>query len=345
MAASVSVFGAGSWGTALALLLARNGCAVKLWGHDPQHIALLRQERRNQRYLPEAKFPEGLQATACLEEAADADIALIATPSHAFESLLSQLQPVFPAGAKLAWATKGLAGRSDRLMHEVAQEILGRDAPLAILSGPTFAGEVAAEQPTAITVASKHPGFATELAGLLRNERFRAYTSDDMIGVQLGGAIKNVLAIAAGVAEGLGFGANARAALITRGLAEMTRLVLAFGGKPETLAGLAGIGDLILTCTDNQSRNRRFGLGLGQGLSQTESAARIGQEIEGVATAGAIRRLALAHGVDMPITEQVCRILNEGLPPAEAVRNLLLREPKSETAAPGFAAYAKSVIG
>ena len=168
------------------------------------------------------------------------------------------------------------------------------------------------------------------MAGLLRNPHFRAYTTDDMIGVQLGGATKNVLAIAAGMADGLGFAANARAALITRGLAEMMRLGLAMGGKPETLMGLAGVGDLILTCTDNQSRNRRFGLGMGKGLPREEVATQIGQEIEGVLTAGIIHRLAKTHHVDMPITEQVYLILNEGLSPMEAVRNLLLREPKQE---------------
>ena len=216
------------------------------------------------------------------------------------------------------------------MLHEVVEEILGPDTPAAVLSGPTFAGEVAANQPTAITVGSKNRVFAEIVAGLLRNPHFRAYTTDDMIGVQLGGATKNVLAIAAGMADGLGFAANARAALITRGLAEMMRLGLAMGGKPETLMGLAGVGDLILTCTDNQSRNRRFGLGMGKGLPREEVATQIGQEIEGVLTAGIIHRLAKTHHVDMPITEQVYLILNEGLSPMEAVRNLLLREPKQE---------------
>ena len=331
MATTVSVLGAGSWGTALALLLARNGHATTLWGHDPRHMAALAQERRNQRYLPGAPFPDTLAVTADLAPAAAASVLLLAVPSHAFRGVLERLRPALPATARIAWATKGLESRSGKLLHEVVAEILGPAAPAAALSGPTFAGEVAADQPTAITVASRDREFARELAELLHNPNFRAYTTDDLVGVQLGGATKNVLAIAAGLADGLGFGANARAALITRGLAEMMRLGLALGARPETLMGLAGVGDLILTCTDNQSRNRRFGLGLGQGLRREEVAAQIGQEIEGVATAAVIRRLAAIHGVDMPITEQAYRILHEGLPPAQAVYNLLLREPKTES--------------
>jgi glycerol-3-phosphate dehydrogenase (NAD(P)+) len=245
--------------------------------------------------------------------------------------LLQRLRAELPAAACIAWATKGLEPESGRLLHEVVAEIFGPATPAAVLSGPTFASEVAAELPTAITVASADAGFATTLADLFHNARFRAYTSDDIVGVQLGGATKNVLAIAAGVADGLGFGANARAALITRGLAEMMRLGLTLGGKPETLMGLAGVGDLILTCTDDQSRNRRYGLGLGRGGQPAAVAAAIGQEIEGIATARIVHQLALRHSVDMPITEQTYQVLYEGLPPAEAVHRLLLREPKAET--------------
>ncbi|MFM8333264.1 MAG: NAD(P)H-dependent glycerol-3-phosphate dehydrogenase [Candidatus Methylumidiphilus sp.] len=335
MSMAVAVFGAGSWGTALALLIARNGHAVTLWGRDPAHIEALARDRCNQRYLPGFPFPDNLSVTADLAAAAQScALALVAVPSHAFRELLPQLRGHLSAPQKIAWATKGLESRSGRLLHEVVAEGLGAATPAAVLSGPTFAGEVAAGQPTAITVASANPAFAQEVAGLLHSLNFRAYTTDDMIGVQLGGATKNVLAIAAGMAEGLGFGANARAALVTRGLAEMMRLGMAMGGRPETLMGLAGVGDLILTCTDNQSRNRRFGLGLGRGQPREEVAAAIGQEIEGVATAGIIHRLAQSHGIDMPITEQVCLILHAGLAPAEAVRNLLLREPKPESALP-----------
>lgn len=329
--ANVSVLGAGSWGTALAILLARNGHRVRLWGHHPEHVAALRDERLNRRYLPDAPFPDLLHPVAELPAAvADSEFHIVVVPSHAFGALLTRVQPHLSANSKIAWATKGLELNSGRLLHEVAAAIYGPGMPTAVLSGPTFAGEVAANQPTAMTVASKSPGFAGELVNLLHNERFRAYTTDDIVGVQLGGAAKNVLAIAAGVADGLGFGANARAALITRGLAEMTRLGLALGGKPETFMGLAGVGDLILTCTDNQSRNRRFGLGLGRGESRAEVVARIGQEIEGIPTAKIVHDLALTHGIEMPITEQIHKILYEGLAPLEAVRNLLIREPKSE---------------
>jgi glycerol-3-phosphate dehydrogenase (NAD(P)+) len=332
MTTPISVLGAGSWGTALALLLARNGHDVSLWGHHPKHMSDLEAARCNQRYLPNVPFPPNLRVTADLEQAVVArHTILIAVPSHAFRDLLLAIAPHLEPNARIAWATKGLEINTGRLLHEVARETLRGDNPAAVLSGPTFAGEVAANQPTAITVASKQPEFAKEMASLLHNNHFRAYTTEDMIGVQLGGATKNVLAIAAGVADGLGFGANARAALLTRGLAEMVRLGLALGGKAETFMGLAGVGDLILTCTDNQSRNRRFGLGLGRGLKREEVTAQIGQEIEGIATAGVVYRLAQSHGIDMPITEQTYRILNEGLAPADAVHNLLIREPKPET--------------
>lgn len=332
MSATVSVFGAGSWGTALALLLVRNGHQVKLWGHDPRHISSLAKDRCNLRYLPQVPFPDDLVVTADIHVAAgDCDVFLIAVPSHAFRDLLPKLKSHLGPAPKIAWATKGLECHSGKMLHEVVVEILGSDTAAAVLSGPTFAGEVAEDRPTAITVASSNYEFAKEMAALLHNQNFRAYTTDDVIGVQLGGATKNVLAIAAGMADGLGFGANARAALITRGLAEMMRLGLVLGGKPETLMGLAGVGDLVLTCTDNQSRNRRFGLGLGKGQSKAVVAAQIDQEIEGVVTADIIHRIAQVHGVEMPITEQIYLILNAGLSPEEAVRNLLLREPKTES--------------
>ena len=329
--ANITVFGAGSWGTALAILLARNGHRTGLWGRNPEHMAALRTERRNRRYLPDAPFPENLEIRDDLGMAATgAEIHLIAVPTHAFESLLRGIKPYLPARPRVAWATKGLDTESGRLLHEVAHEAIGPGASVAVLSGPTFAREVAANLPTAITVASESTEFAETLVKLLHNSRFRAYTSGDIIGVQLGGATKNVLAIAAGVADGLDFGANARAALITRGLAEMMRLGLALGGKAETLMGLAGVGDLILTCTDDQSRNRRFGLGLGRGLPREEIVAAIGQEIEGIATTLILHRLAAARTIDMPITEQTFRVLYEGLAPREAVHNLLIREPKPE---------------
>ncbi len=329
--ASISVLGAGSWGTALALLLARNGHDTVLWGHHPDHVRHLSQERCNRRYLPGAPFPDTLQVQADLIEAVrQSPITLIAVPSHAFRDLLIRIRPHLAPAPRIAWATKGLETDSQRLLHEIVAEEIGQDVDMAVLSGPTFAREVAANLPTAMTVASRQAGFAQTLVSLLHNPRFRAYRSEDVIGVQLGGATKNVLAIAAGVADGLGFGANARAALITRGLAEMTRLGLALGGKPETFMGLAGVGDLMLTCTDNQSRNRRFGLGLGQGLPREQVTREIGQEIEGIMTARLVYQLAQRHGIDMPITEQTYRILHQGLAPLEAVENLFLRQPRPE---------------
>ncbi|HYE35844.1 NAD(P)H-dependent glycerol-3-phosphate dehydrogenase [Methylocaldum sp.] len=328
---AVSVLGAGSWGTALALLMARNGHPTTLWGHRPEHVAKLHAARCNDRYLPGAHFPDNLKVVANLAEAVEcAEILIIAAPSHAFRSLLINLAPHLASESKIAWATKGLELESGKLLHQVTEDVLGPDIPAAVLSGPSFARDLAANLPTAITVASRQVEFARMLAGLLHNNRFRAYTTEDIIGVQLGGATKNVLAIAAGVADGLGFGANSRAALITRGLAEMMRLGLALGGKSETFMGLAGVGDLILTCTDNQSRNRRFGLGLGKGLSREQITAEIGQEIEGITTTKVIYRLAQSLGIEMPITEQTYKILYENLAPLEAVNNLLIREQKSE---------------
>lgn len=337
--ASVSVFGAGSWGTALAILLAGNGHDVLLWGHQPEHIRALRQTRRNTRFLPDIPFPTQLDVTEDLIVAARfANTLLIVVPSHAFRNTLELLKPELGIHSRIVWATKGLELDSGLLLHEVVREVLGNDIPSAVVSGPSFATEVANGQPTAITVASESPDFAADLVALMHNPHFRPYSSSDVMGVELGGAIKNVLAIAAGVADGLGYGANARAALITRGLAEMMRLGVALGGRPDTLMGLSGVGDLILTCTDNQSRNRRFGLSLGQGKNRKDIIASIGQEIEGIATANIIHHLAQRQGIDMPITHQVYRILYEDLPPAEAVSTLLLREPKPESTLTGESA-------
>ena len=332
MTKMVSILGAGSWGTALALLIARNGHPVTLWGHHPEHMAQLQADRRNRRYLPDAEFPPNLRVTSELVEAVTgSDIVLICVPSHAFQDILFKIKPTLAPTTRIAWATKGLELKSGRFLHTIVEEVLGHQRPAAVLSGPTFAAEVASGKPAAMTVAANHADFATEMAELLHNRFFRAYTTDDMVGVQLGGAVKNVMAIAAGVADGLGYGANTRAALITRGLAEMMRLGLALGARAETLMGLAGVGDLILTCTDNQSRNRRFGLGLGQGLSRQEVRAQIGQEIEGATAVGIVYHLAQKLGVEMPITEQTYKILAEDLSPQDAVSNLLLREPKPES--------------
>jgi glycerol-3-phosphate dehydrogenase (NAD(P)+) len=328
--ARIAVLGAGSWGTALAVLLARNGADVRLWGHLAADIDRLRADRENRQFLPGVPFPDGIEPLTDLHAAVgDVDEVLLVVPSHAFRAVAEALAPVLARGVAVSWATKGFEPETGLLLHEVAAEVLpGR--PLAVLSGPSFAGEVAQGLPTAITVASTDPSHAAHVAGHLHGETFRAYTSDDVVGVQVGGAAKNVMAIAAGIADGLGFGANSRAALITRGLAEITRLGLALGGRPETFMGLAGLGDLTLTCTDNQSRNRRMGLALARGLGIAEARAEIGQEVEGVATAREVYRKSKALGVEMPITEQTYRVLYEGLAPLAAVQVLLGRRQRPE---------------
>lgn len=328
---TIAVLGAGSWGTALAMLLARNGHTALLWGNDAARQARLEHERQNSVYLPGIPFPANLHVRDALAEVAKSSSRfLVAVPSHAFHATLAALKPLLSAGTVLAWATKGLEPGSGKLLSQVAQEVLDDERPRAVISGPTFAREVALGLPTALAVASESESVAEEVASWLRNDRVRVYTSSDVAGVQLGGAIKNVMAIAAGISDGLGFGANARAALITRGLAELTRLGIAMGGQKETFMGLAGAGDLILTCTDDASRNRRVGLALGQGKKLPEILSGLGQEAEGVATARELYQLAKRSNVDMPITEQVYRVLYEDLPPQAAVEALLRREPRQE---------------
>lgn len=325
------MLGAGSWGSALAILLCRNGAEVRLWSHLPQQVELLRLKRENREYLPSIKFPAALVPTADLASAvAGANEVLVAVPSHAFRDVLQAAKPLLDAHTTLSWATKGLQPGTGKLLHEVADEILGGRST-AVVSGPSFAMEVARGLPTALTVASRSSSHASRMAGYLHSESFRAYTSNDITGLEIGGASKNIMAIAAGIADGLGFGANTRAALITRGLAEIMRLGLALGGRPETLMGLGGLGDLVLTCTDDQSRNRRLGLALARGNSLEAALQTIGQEVEGVATTKAVRRLSLGMRVEMPITEQTYRVLYDGLPPETAVRALLERRPKQES--------------
>ncbi len=326
----VAILGAGSWGTALAILLARNGYRARLWGHERSKLERLGRERENSQYLPGIAFPESLHVEHHLAQLArTANNILIATPSHAFRTIVEQLKPHIESSAIVAWATKGLEPGSGKLLDRVAREVLGDGVKIGVVSGPTFAREVATGLPTAFTVAADE-NVAEHIASWLRNERTRVYTSRDIAGVQLGGAIKNVMAIAAGISDGLGFGANARAGLITRGLAELARLGVAMGGKRETFMGLAGAGDLILTCTDNVSRNRRVGLGLGEGRKLPDILTALGQEAEGVATARELYALAKRMDVDMPITEQVYRVLYEDRSPQQAVEALLSREPRKE---------------
>jgi glycerol-3-phosphate dehydrogenase (NAD(P)+) len=329
---TTAVLGAGSWGTALAIQLARSGRPTLLWGRDGAHLAELERERCNRRYLPDAPFPPGLELQPDLERAlARADDVLLVVPSHAFRSMLLAIAPHLRPGMRVAWATKGFELDTGRLPHQVASEVLDQRVPLAVLSGPTFAREVGAGLPTAMTVAATAPEFALELAQGLSGQNFRAYTSDDLIGVEVGGAVKNVLAIGAGISDGLGFGANTRVALITRGLVEMTRLGIALGARPETFMGLAGLGDLVLTCTDDQSRNRRFGLAIAAGTSVEAAQRDIGQVVEGVLAARAVRAVAQKVGVEMPISEQVYRVIYEGVAPLTAVRELMSREIKPES--------------
>lgn len=328
----IVVLGAGSWGTALAIHLANSGHDVLLWGNEPEHIKLLAEQRCNQQFLPDVTFPERLQLTDSIEQAlASPAWILIAIPSHAYRSFLQKNAHLFKEDIGIAWASKGLESGSGKLIHQVVAEELPRCKKTAVMSGPTFAGEVARSLPTSITVASESEDFSRQISDDLHSGRFRVYLSDDLIGVELGGSIKNVLAIAAGAADGLGFGANTRAALITRGLAEMMRLGGAMGARKETFMGLAGMGDLILTCTDNQSRNRRTGLLLAQGRTLEQVHKEIGQAIEGIKTAKEAVNLARQHNVEMPITEQVYRVLYENCPIEEAVHALLSRKSTQET--------------
>lgn len=329
-AASIAVLGAGSWGTALAIQLARSGRRVMLWGRDAKAQAAMRASRENERYLPGCRFPVSLEITDSLDVAVSADEQLAVVPSHALRELLDAMQIAGWKPRRLAWATKGLEPETAMLVHQVVADAIG-DIPAAVLSGPTFAREVGKGLPTAITVAGDAP-LADFMADALHSGHFRAYTTTDMTGVELGGAVKNVIAIGAGLSDGLGFGANARVALITRGLAEIMRLGRALGAETETFLGLAGVGDLVLTCTDDQSRNRRMGLALAAGKSQEEAHREIRQVVEGVSAAREVRRLAERNGVEMPIVESIYQVLFENVSARDAVAALLERERKAETA-------------
>jgi glycerol-3-phosphate dehydrogenase (NAD(P)+) len=331
-ATPVAVLGAGSWGTALAIQFARAGRPTLLWGRDTAHLMQLANDRCNKRYLPDALFPAALRIETSLNEAvAAAHDILIAVPSHALRALLKDIAPSIKATQRLAWATKGFELHTGKLPHQVAADVLDAQIPMAVLSGPTFAREVGKGLPTAMTVAATDQAFARALAESLSGNNFRVYTSDDIVGVEVGGAVKNVLAIGAGMSDGLGYGANTRIALITRGLVEMTRLGVALGAKRETFMGLAGLGDLVLTCTDNLSRNRRFGLAMAAGQSRADAQKEIDQVVEGVQAAEAVREVATQLKVDMPICEQVYAVLYEKVAPADAVKRLMSRELKSES--------------
>ena len=327
----IAVIGAGSWGTALALQFARSGLEVRLWGRDASQLATISGDGMNNRYLPNVPFPTNVRVEpdlgACLDGVRDI---LIAVPSHGLRETLTKVQPLLDSAARVCWATKGFELSTGKLPHQVAGEILGDDRAMAVLSGPTFAKEVGAGLPTAMTIAASDTEFADDLAAALSGANFRAYTSADMIGVEVGGAVKNVLAIGAGISDGLGFGANTRIALINRGLVEMTRLGVALGAKQDTFMGLAGMGDLVLTCTDDQSRNRRMGLAIAGGKSVDDAQEQIQQVVEGVLAAKAVKQVADRMSVEMPICQEIYRVLYDGVAPREAVSALMGRALKPE---------------
>lgn len=326
-----SVLGAGSWGTALAMHLTRMGVPTTLWARDAEAVAAMASSRENAEYLPGIRFPEDLSVSDDLAGAVrDAGVVLVVCPSHAFAELLGRVAPVLPPSARIAWATKGFEPGSGRFLHQVLADVLDRDAEGAVVTGPSFAREVADGLPTALTVASRDEDLAGTVAGALHGGTFRAYTSTDMVGAELGGAAKNVYAIATGIADGMELGTNARAALITRGLHEMMRLGGALGANPDTLTGLTGLGDLVLTCTGDLSRNRRLGLALGGGQDLETALHEIRQVVEGIQAAEEVVRLAAQHGVEVPIAEVVRRIVADGLTPTEGLRTLMARDPKPE---------------
>ncbi|MAS11461.1 NAD(P)H-dependent glycerol-3-phosphate dehydrogenase [Salinisphaera sp.] len=327
----MAVLGAGSWGTALAIQLARNGNDVRLWAREAAAVSAMAAAGENERYLPGCAFPASLVPEADMAAAvAAADDVLVVVPSHALRETLERLAPLLADAQRLIWATKGLEPQSALLPHQVAAEVLGSQRRTAVLSGPSFAGEVGQGMPTAVTIAAADADFARDMAGAFHDGVFRVYTTTDVVGVGVGGAVKNVLAIAVGISDGLGYGANARALLITRGLSEMMRLGEKLGGERTTFTGMAGLGDLLLTCTDDQSRNRRMGLALAAGHDVEQAQREIQQVVEGVRVAREVHRIAEQLGVEMPIATQAFRVLHEGVAPRDAVRKLTDRPFRAE---------------
>ena len=330
MTGGVAVLGAGSWGTALAIQLARSNADVRLWGHEPGHMERLRVTRENSDYLPGYPIAENVSIITSIADAvAGADYLLVAIPSKGFRALLAELKPLIADTVPIFWASKGFEVESGLMLHEIIeQEMPGRYYGVA--SGPTFAAEVADGVPAAIACAGNDADTTAAFAEVMRGHHFRAYTSDDIVGVELGGALKNVLAIAVGIADGLGFGANTRAMLMTRGLGEIMRFAAELGAHPETLMGLAGLGDIILTCTDDKSRNRRFGLAIGRGKNIDQAEIEVGQTVEGLRAARAVFRKSTELGLELPILNEVYRVLCENKPPLQAVRDLESRPQGAE---------------
>jgi glycerol-3-phosphate dehydrogenase (NAD(P)+) len=329
---TIAVIGAGSYGTALAVHIARLGSEVLLWARNSADLARLAANRENKEYLPGCKFPKTLSTEADIGKALTAaQHVLVAVPSHALRDVLKLIKPLLRPQQGIICACKGLEPETGRMIHEVVEEELGAACRFAVISGPTFAKDLGQGLPTAITVASRDMLYAEVVAEqVLHGAGFRAYTTDDVIGVEVGGAVKNVLAIGVGAVDGLGLGANTRAMMLTRGLAEIMRLGEALGGRRETFMGLAGFGDLVLTCTDNQSRNRRLGLALASGKSLAEAQAEIKQVVEGVRVAPEVLRLARRYKVEMPIAEQVARVLAGEATPLEALLALSNRPQRTE---------------
>ncbi len=328
MAMKISVLGTGAWGTAIAASLAGRH-EVLLWGRDAEQCRAIAAERRNHLYLPEIELPRALRVEADLDAAlTQAELLLLAVPTAALRELLVR---VAPRALPLLWLCKGFEPDSAELPHQIAAKTLAPGARYGVLSGPSFALEVARGLPTALTLASTEPSFCESTARALHAARLRVYFSTDVVGVEIGGAVKNVMAIATGIADGLGLGANARAALITRGLAEITRLGVRLGGRSDTFTGLTGAGDLILTCTGELSRNRSVGLALARGGKLADILHQLGHVAEGVHTAFSVEKCAQAQGVDMPITRAVCAVLAGRATPRDAVEQLLARDPKGES--------------
>ena len=332
-----TVVGAGSFGTALAVHAARSGFGVHLWARRPEAVEELRRDRRNPRYLPDVTLPPEVEPTSDLDVAADSDVVMMAAPSHGYREVLREVLGHWPRERELLLvsATKGIETETLARMSQVSAEEaarVGQALRFGVLSGPSFAAELAAGMPTAAVIASDDDELSRRLQELLSSPTLRLYTSHDVVGVELGGAAKNVIAIAAGAVNGLGFGHNTLAALITRGLHEITRLGLAYGGEPQTFSGLAGLGDLVLTCTGGLSRNRRAGLALARGEKLADLEQATGMIAEGVRTSLAITRLADRAGVEMPICQQMMEVIYDGKEPLNAIAELMLRGLKRESA-------------
>lgn len=329
----LTVIGAGAYGTAIAIALSKNGHKILLWGHNHHHIKQLKTYRCNQQYLPYIPFPPTLQIEESLSIASHScKNLLIAVPSYAFNNILTQLKKIHQQNNfRIIAASKGVEPQTGRLLQDVTYDILGNNTPFAVISGPTFAKELAIGLPTAITLASNNIKFREDICKLFYyNKNLKVYINTDMIGIQIAGAVKNIIAIGTGISDGIGFGANARTALITRGLAEMSRIGIAIGAKIDIFMGLAGLGDLVLTCTDDQSRNRRFGILLGKGINILQAQEKIGRVIEGFSNVKNIYMLSIKHKIDMPITTEIYHILYHNKNIHAAAHSLLNRAQKEE---------------